>query len=100
MRPRSIQSDLLILRVIATLIAQVVIIEALVFEKTSRLERENDQLRQALKIKQPANIGILGDSASLKQALAKTLQVSDQSVTVLLTGSQEQERNASHRFCI
>jgi Nif-specific regulatory protein len=63
-----------------------VIIEALVFEKTSRLERENDQLRQALKIKQPANIGILGDSASLKQALAKTLQVSDQSVTVLLTG--------------
>ncbi|HCL69201.1 MAG TPA: sigma-54-dependent Fis family transcriptional regulator, partial [Gammaproteobacteria bacterium] len=60
--------------------------EALVFEKTSRLERENDQLRQALKIKQPANIGILGDSASLKQALAKTLQVSDQSVTVLLTG--------------
>ncbi len=86
MRPRSIQSDLLILRVIATLIAQVVIIEALVFEKTSRLERENDQLRQALKIKQPANIGILGDSASLKQALAKTLQVSDQSVTVLLTG--------------
>ena len=86
MRPRSIQSDLLILRVIATLIAQVVIIEALVFEKTSRLERENDRLRQALKIKQPANIGILGDSASLKQALAKTLQVSDQSVTVLLTG--------------
>ena len=86
MRPRSIQSDLLILRVIATLIAQVVIIEALVFEKTSRLERENDQLRQALKIKQPANIGILGDSGSLKQALAKTLQVSDQSVTVLLTG--------------
>ena len=86
MRPRSIQSDLLILRVISTLIAQAVIIEALVFEKTSRLERENDQLRQALKIKQPANIGILGDSASLKQALAKTLQVSDQSVTVLLTG--------------
>ena len=33
MRPRSIQSDLLILRVIATLIAQVVIIEALVFER-------------------------------------------------------------------
>ena len=86
MRPRSIQSDLLILRVISTLIAQAVIIEALVFEKTSRLERENDQLRQALKIKQQANIGILGDSASLKQALAKTLQVSDQSVTVLLTG--------------
>ena len=85
-RPRSIQSDLLLLRVIATMVAQIVTIDALVSERTARLKRENAELREALVANQANNSGILGESQSLKDALLTTLQVAEQPVSVLLTG--------------
>ena len=86
MRPRSIQSDLILLRVIATMVAQIVTIDALVSERTARLKRENAELREALAARQATNNGILGESQSLKDALLTTLQVAEQPVSVLLTG--------------
>jgi len=85
-RPRSIQSDLLLLRVIATMVAQIVTIDAFVSERSARLKRENAELREALAAKQANNSGILGESQSLKEALSTTLQVAEQPVSVLLTG--------------
>ena len=85
-RPRSIQSDLLLLRVIATMVAQIVTIDALILERTARLRRENTELREALAARQASNNGILGESQSLKDALSTTLQVAEQPVSVLLTG--------------
>jgi Nif-specific regulatory protein len=85
-RPRSIQADLLLLRVVATMVAQIVTINALISERTARLKRENTELREALAARRASNNGILGESQSLKDALSTTLQVAEQPVSVLLTG--------------
>jgi len=85
LRPRSINADLVILRILATLIAQMLKINALIDERTSRLAEENKELKDALDQQQEGH-GILGESQAIRDALRQVLRVADTGVTVLLTG--------------
>lgn len=85
MRPRAINADLVILRILATFIAQIIKINTLIEERTSHLREENQELKVALE-QQQNNHGILGESAAVKDALLQITRVADTPVTVLLTG--------------
>jgi len=85
MRPRSFDADLTIMRIIATFVAQILRINQLFDERTERLQRENAELKGALESRRTDH-GILGDSPSVRAALAQVMQVADTPVTVLLTG--------------
>ena len=85
LRPRSIDADLVVLRIMATLIAQILKINTLIEARTSRLAEENKELKNALDQKQKGH-GLLGESASLRDTLNQALGVADTDVTVLLTG--------------
>ncbi len=85
MRQRSFDADLVILRIMATFIAQIIKISALINERTQHLQQENLALKGALESKQ-AGHGILGDSPAVREALQQVLRVADTPVTVLLTG--------------
>ncbi|MFW5823662.1 MAG: sigma 54-interacting transcriptional regulator [Marinobacter sp.] len=85
MRPRAINADLVILRILATFIAQIIKINNLIEQRTSHLREENQELKVALE-QQQNNHGILGESAAVKDALLQITRVADTPVTVLLTG--------------
>ena len=85
LRPRSIDADLIVLRTLATLIAQVLKINTLIEARTSRLAEENRALKDALDQNQKGH-GLLGESPALRAALHHALGVADTDVTVLLTG--------------
>lgn len=85
MRARSFAADLTVMRIIATFIAQILRIHQLFDERTERLRQENLELKGALETQQ-SDHGILGDSPSVRAALAQVKQVADTSVTVLVTG--------------
>lgn len=85
MRPRAINADLMILRILATFIAQIIKINGLIDERTSHLREENQELKDALE-QQQNNYGILGESAAVRDALLQITRVADTPVTVLLTG--------------
>lgn len=85
MRPRAINADLVILRIFATFIAQIIKINGLIDERTSHLREENQELKEALEQRQN-NYGILGESAAVRDALLQITRVADTPVTVLLTG--------------
>ncbi|MGD9860839.1 MAG: sigma 54-interacting transcriptional regulator [Marinobacterium sp.] len=85
MRPRAINADLVILRILATFIAQIIKINGLIDERTSHLREENQELKEALE-QQQNNYGILGESAAVRDALLQITRVADTPVTVLLTG--------------
>jgi len=85
MRPRAINADLVILRILATFIAQIIKINGLIDERTSHLREENQELKDALE-QQQNNYGILGESAAVRDALLQITRVADTPVTVLLTG--------------
>lgn len=85
MRPRPIDADLIILRILATLIAQMIKISDLITERTNDLEEENRELKDALEYQQSSQ-GIIGESAALQDALRQVLRVADTQATVLLTG--------------
>ena len=87
-RPRPLASDMAILRTIATLISQVLQVNRLVAERTSRLEDENRRLRQALAQSHntPAMHGIVGRSPLLARALRQLEQVAGSDASVLLLG--------------
>jgi Nif-specific regulatory protein len=85
MRPRAINADLMILRILATFIAQIIKINSLIDERTSHLREENQELKDALE-QQQNNYGILGESAAVRDALLQITRVADTPVTVLLTG--------------
>jgi Nif-specific regulatory protein len=85
MRPRAINADLVILRILATFIAQIIKINGLIDERTSHLREENQELKEALE-QQQNNYGILGESAAVRDALLQITRVADTQVTVLLTG--------------
>ncbi|HEY7775596.1 MAG TPA: sigma 54-interacting transcriptional regulator [Kineobactrum sp.] len=84
MRSRAIHADLMILRILATLIAQIIKINSLVDERTNHLREENRELKGALE--QQGNFGILGESPAVRDALLQVTRVADTPVTVLLTG--------------
>ncbi|WP_417350170.1 sigma-54 interaction domain-containing protein [Ferrimonas sp.] len=85
MRPRAINADLMILRILATFIAQIIKINSLIEERTSNLREENQELRDALD-QQQNNYGILGESPAVRDALLQITRVASTPVTVLLTG--------------
>ncbi|MFT6654359.1 MAG: Nif-specific regulatory protein [Marinomonas primoryensis] len=87
MRPRAIDSDLMILRILSTFIAQIISINNLIKERTSYLQEENRELKDALQNKSGENNhGILGESQAVRDALRQISRVADTVVTVLLTG--------------
>ncbi|WP_352260237.1 GAF domain-containing protein, partial [Psychrobacter sp. TB55-MNA-CIBAN-0194] len=51
MRPRPVDADLIILRILATFIAQIIKINNLIDERTSYLQEENRELKDALQTK-------------------------------------------------
>jgi Nif-specific regulatory protein len=85
MRPRSFSADLVILRILATFIAQIIKINSLIDERTSHLKEENQELKNALQNQQSSH-GILGQSPVIKDALLQVTRVAKTEVTVLLTG--------------
>ncbi len=85
MRPRPIKADLMILRIMATFIAQIIKINNLIEDRTNHLREENQELRDALE-QQQSSYGILGESPAVRDALVQITRVANTPVTVLLTG--------------
>lgn len=85
MRPRPINADLVVLRILATFIAQIIKINNLIDERTTHLKKENRELKDALQNNSGA-YGILGESPAIRSALRQVTQVADTPVTVMLTG--------------
>lgn len=87
-RPRPLARDLQILKIAATLIAQVIMLNRYIQERTARLESENRELKWALN-KNPSSLGafgIVGESMPLRRALKQVEQVAQTDATVLLLG--------------
>ncbi|MHB9021919.1 MAG: sigma-54 interaction domain-containing protein [Halothiobacillus sp.] len=85
-RKRPFSRDITLLRVLSTLIAQVLSMNRLIEEKTAWLADENQALKQALDQKSENTHGILGESPALQHALRQALNVSPTQATVLLAG--------------
>ena len=87
-RARALADDLRILEIIATLITQILKLNARVAEHTARLENENRELKWALEndAPQPVALGIVGDSPALRHALRQVRQVAPTDASVLLLG--------------
>lgn len=84
-RERPFARDLALLQVMSTFIAQVLVINELVSERTAQLMSENLLLKNKLESK-GARYGIMGQSPALQQAIQQALQVADTNTTVLLLG--------------
>ena len=84
-RQRHLNDDLAVLRVLATLVGQLLQLEALVAEQTRQLEARNAVLANALNTKS-ARYGLIGSSPPLLQALSELERVSQTQATVLLLG--------------
>ncbi|MCE1190608.1 MAG: sigma 54-interacting transcriptional regulator [Acidovorax sp.] len=84
-RQRHLNDDLAVLRVLATLVGQLLQLEALVADQTRQLEARNAVLANALNTKS-ARYGLIGSSPPLLQALGELERVSQTQATVLLLG--------------
>jgi Nif-specific regulatory protein len=84
-RIRSFDADLIVLRIVATFIAQIIKISSLIHQRTEQLKQENKELKSALE-QQPGDHGILGESRSVREALKQVIMVAKTPVTVFLTG--------------
>ena len=87
-RPRPLARDLQILKIAATLIAQVILLNRYIEDRTARLESENRELKWALNkdSASPCAYGIVGESMPLRRALKQVEQVAQTDATVLLLG--------------
>jgi Nif-specific regulatory protein len=87
-RQRSLADDMQVLKIIATLIAQVLKLNRLIAERTARLEEENQHLKSALARRDSGyeSWGIVGESPLLLRALRQLEQVAPSDATVLLLG--------------
>ncbi|WP_254073947.1 sigma 54-interacting transcriptional regulator [Burkholderia sp. S171] len=84
-RTRALADDVTLLRILATLIGQLLQLEANLMEKTHALEQRNAILAQAL-ASGSARYGIIGTSPRLLRAISELERVSDSSASVLLLG--------------
>ena len=84
-RERALSDDLAILRIIATMVGQLLTLNARVEQKTRALEEHNGMLARELRIKR-ARYGIIGTSPALLRALAQVEKVADATASVLLLG--------------
>jgi Nif-specific regulatory protein len=87
-RQRSLGDDMQVLKTIANLIAQVLILNRLIDERTANLEQENRSLKSALANRETAHEawGIIGNSPLLLRALRQLEQVAPSDASVLLLG--------------
>ena len=84
-RHRSLNDDVAVLKILATLAGQMLQLRSLVEEKTRALETRNALLTRALE-SAAARYGIIGTSPALLQALGELERVSHASASVLLLG--------------
>ena len=84
-RHRSLNDDVALLKILATLAGQMLQLRSLVEEKTRALEARNALLTRALE-SAAARYGIIGTSPALLQALGELERVSQASASVLLLG--------------
>ncbi|ANQ85651.1 Fis family transcriptional regulator [Azoarcus olearius] len=84
-RNRAIADDLSLLRILATLIGQLLQLHAMLEAKTRELEEQNEILMHALE-HETARYGIIGTSAPLLRAISELEKVSDATASVLLLG--------------
>lgn len=81
----SLENDLRLLTIIASMIAQGVKLRRLAQEERDRLERENERLRAELKDRfRPSNI--IGNSREMKEVYDQLAQVARSQATVLILG--------------
>ena len=87
-RPRPLARDEQMLRIAATLIAHVILVNEFVRERTARLESENRELKWALSkdVSAYRAYGIVGESLLLRRAIKQIEQVAQTDATVLLLG--------------
>ena len=87
-RPRPLARDQQILKIAATLVAHVILVNQFVRERTARLESENRELKWALNKDHSTfgSFGIVGESMQLRRALKQVEQVAQTEATVLLLG--------------
>ena len=87
-RRRSLADDLQVLRTIAELIGQVLLLSRLIEERTALLKEENRSLKAALenRAQVQATWGIIGQSPPLLAALRQLEQVAAAEASVLLLG--------------
>lgn len=84
-RTRSFDADLVVLRIMATFVAQIIKINNLIDQRTEQLKQENKELKCALDHQQ-SDHGILGESHAIREALKQVFMVAETPVTVFLTG--------------
>ena len=84
-RQRHLSDDLAVLHVLATLTGQLLQLQALVEEKTGRLQAQNELLSKALEARS-ARFGIVGQAPPLLRALDELERVSPSQASVLLLG--------------
>lgn len=84
-RHRQLSDDVGILRILATLIGQLLQLQRMVAATTAGLRERNDQLTRALE-SAAARYGIVGTSAPLLRALGELERVAAASASVLLLG--------------
>jgi len=84
-RERALADDVTILRILVTMISQLLTLNARVDQRTRALEEHNEMLARELRSKR-ARYGIIGTSPPLLRALAQIEQVSAASASVLLLG--------------
>jgi Nif-specific regulatory protein len=84
-RNRAIANDVSMLRILATLIGQLLQLHAALEAKTRALEEQNQILLHALE-HETARYGIIGTSAPLLRAISELERVSDATASVLLLG--------------
>ncbi len=84
-RHRAIANDVSMLRILATLIGQLLQLQAILEAKTRALEEQNRILLHALE-HESARYGIVGTSAPLLKAISELERVSDATASVLLLG--------------
>ncbi|VTZ25394.1 Sigma-54-dependent Fis family transcriptional regulator [Methylocella tundrae] len=84
-RNRALSDDMTILRIFATLVGQILELNANLEKKTRALEQHNDMLARALETR-TAGYGIIGTSPLLLKAIAELEQVASANAPVLLLG--------------
>jgi len=84
-RNRAIANDVSLLRILATLIGQLLQLHAILEARTRELEERNRILVHALE-NETARYGIIGTSAPLLRAISELERVSDATASVLLLG--------------
>lgn len=85
-RNRALSDDLTILRILATLVGQLLQLQATLRARTKVLEQRNEMLSRALQT-EAARYGIVGTAPSVLQAISELERVSDATASVLLMGA-------------